>query len=395
MVEDARMIPERDPSEAAEDARRRARLRRSVARTLGALGLLVGAFALDCVSGDEVSSSLFYVIGIAFAAWFVGRRTGVVIACLSAAAWGLAVHFVGPGFVRPSVFYWNLGVELGIYLAAALGLDYIRADRERDRRLFEQLDLVKKALDREVRAVGELQREMLPSALPQVRGYEWQVYYTTSTHAGGDYYDFFVLPDARIGFLLGDASGHGPQAAVLMAMIRVLLHTSGDALTPPDRVLARLSHQLARTVPCGRFATAYLGVLDPASGRIDFSLAGHPPPLLLRGADGALEELPMLGGPPLGLFPEQVFVAGSVEMRPGDTLVAYTDGVTEGMNPARTLFGEERLRETLRGGETLPLAELWRRLVARLEAHAAGAAPADDVTLLMLRRTSTVRCEQA
>jgi serine phosphatase RsbU (regulator of sigma subunit) len=389
-VETARSVPERAPSEVATDARRRAGLWRLIAGTLGALGLLVSAFELDCVSGNEVSSSLFYVIGIAVAAWFVGRRMGVVLACLSAAAWGLAVHLVGPGFSKPSVFYWNLGVELGIYLTAALALDSIRAGRERDRRLYEQLALVKGALDREVRAVGDLQREMLPPALPQVRGYEWQVYYTTSTQAGGDYYDFFALPDGRIGFLLGDASGHGPQAAVLMAMMRVLLHTTDEALSPPDRVLARLGHQLAQTVPAGRFATACFGVLDPSSGRIEFSLAGHPPPLLLRGTDGALEELPMLGGPPLGLFPERVFAAGSVQMRPGDTLVAYTDGVTESMSPTRALFGEGRLRETLQGGGALPLMELRQRLVARLDAHAAGTAPADDVTLLMLRRTPTV-----
>jgi serine phosphatase RsbU (regulator of sigma subunit) len=386
MVETAQPIPERAPSELAADAGRRAQVWRLITGALGALGLLIGAFALDCVSGNEVSSSLFYMPGIALAAWFVGRRPGVVIACLSVVAWGLAVHLVGPRFPKPSVFYWNLGVELGIYLTAALALDYIRAARDRDRRLYERLDLMKGALDREVKAVGDLQREMLPTTLPQIRGYEWQVYYTTSTQAGGDYYDFFVLPDGRIGFLLGDASGHGPQAAVLMAMMRVLLHTADEALTPPDRVLSRLSHQLAKTVPSGRFATACFGVLDPSSGRVDFSLAGHPPPLLLRAADGALEELPMLGGPPLGLLPEQPFATGSIELRAGDTLVAYTDGVTEDMSPTRELFGEERLRETLRGGVVLPLAELRQRVVARLDAHAAGAAREDDVTLLMLRR---------
>jgi len=390
MVEAVPPVPERDQSEVAVNARRRARFRRSIAGTLGALGLLIGAFVLDCVSGNEVSSSLFYVIGIAVAAWFVGRRTGVVIACLSVVAWGLSVHIVGSGFSKPSVFYWNLGVELSIYLTVAVTLHRIRSGLEHERGLFRQLNLAKGALDRETSAVGDLQREMLAPGLPEVRGYEWQVYYATSTHAGGDYYDFFELPDGRVGILLGDASGHGAPAAVLMAMMRVLLHTSDEALTPPDRVLARLSRQLAQTVPLGRFATACYAVLDPSSGRIDFSLAGHPPPLLLRGADGALEELPMLGGPPLGLFPERPFTAGAIEMHPGDTLVAYTDGVTEGMSPTRALFGEDRLRETLRDGGALPLVELRQHVVAGLDAHAAGAAFEDDVTLLMLRRTQTV-----
>jgi sigma-B regulation protein RsbU (phosphoserine phosphatase) len=217
------------------------------------------------------------------------------------------------------------------------------------------------------------------------------VYYATSTHAGGDYYDFFGLPDGRVGILLGDASGHGAPAAVLMAMTRVLLHTTDEALAPPDRVLARLGHQLARTVPHGRFVTACYAVLDPPSGRIDFSLAGHPPPHLLRGADGALDELPMLGGPPLGLYPERPFAAGSIEMRPGDTLVTYTDGVTESVSPTRVLFGEDRLREALRGGDALPLVELRRRVVAALDAHAAGAALEDDAAFLMLRRIHAAR----
>ena len=355
--------------------------------SLAASALLTGAFLLDCVSGNEVSSSLFYVVGIAVASWFIGPRSGLVVACLSALAWGTAVRIVGPAFSKASVFYWNLGVELAIYGTAAVAVARVHRGLRHERQLVEQLTHVTGALERETRAVGELQREMLPAGAPELGGYEWQLFYATSTQAGGDYYDFFQLPEGRVGLLLGDASGHGAQAAVLVAMTRVLLLTTTDSLARPGRVLARLGNQLARTVPNGRFVTACYAVLEPATGRLEFALAGHPPPLLLRGAGGALEELPMCGGPPLGLFPDSLFVSGVSVLRPGDTLILYTDGLTEGMSPTRELFGDDALRQALRGMGALPLNELRDRVLARLEAHRAGAPLEDDLTLLMLRRT--------
>ena len=386
MIETRTVRVGREHHEATEVRRRGAISLPRIGWAAAALGLLIGAFALDCVSGNEVSSSLFYVIGIAVAAWFVGLRTGLAIALLSAAAWGTAVRLVGPGFSRPSVFYWNLGVELGIYVTTAVVLVRIRVGLGYERQLVERLNLVNAALDRETKAVGDLQREMLPSGPPEIPGYELQMHYSTSTHAGGDYYDFFQLSDGRIGVLLSDASGHGAQAAVLMAMVRVLMHSTAEAPAPPDRVLARINHQISQTVPPGRFATACYAVLEPSSGRIDFSLAGHPPPLLLRDLDGALEELPMLGGPPLGLFPQSRFEAGTTTIRPGDTLILYTDGLTEGMSASQELFGDDGLRRALQGSEKLSLVEQRDRVLARFNAHRAGASLADDLTLLMLRR---------
>jgi sigma-B regulation protein RsbU (phosphoserine phosphatase) len=110
--------------------------------------------------------------------------------------------------------------------------------------------------------------------------------------------------------------------------------------------------------------------------------------LLLRGAGGTLEELPLCGGPPLGLFTDSLYGSGVSVLRPGDTLVLYTDGLTEGMSPTRELFGDDALRRALRGMESLPLRELRDRVMARLETHRNGAALEDDLTLLMLRRTA-------
>jgi serine phosphatase RsbU (regulator of sigma subunit) len=357
-----------------------------ILRTAAALALLAGAFGLDCASGNEVASSLFYMVGIAFAGWFVGQRSAFVMACLSATAWGIAIHVVGPALPSASVFAWNLGAELAIYLATGVVLARIQRGREAERRLVERLNAATEALTRDAQAVGELQREMLPPHLPELRGYEWQAHYATSSEAGGDYYDFFALPEGRLGVFVGDASGHGAQAAVLMAMMRVLLHTADDALSAPGCALARLGRQIAKAVPPGRFATACYVVLDPSHGRMEFSLAGHPPPIIVRAAGGAIEELPMRGGPPLGLFADASFDAGSDTLLPGDTLIVYTDGLTESADPARELFGVERLCEALRGAEALSPVELRGRILAHLEAHTQGARLEDDLTVLVLRR---------
>ena len=360
---------------------------RTAAWAAAAFALVVGAFLLDVTSGNEVSASLFYVVGIAAGAWFVDRRLGLLLAGLSTIAWALAVRLAGPGFSTPTVFYWNLAVELAIYVTLAIAIDRVHRGLRNERLLVERVTAARDELDREARAVGDLQREMLPAQPPSMPGYEWQLHYSTSTHAGGDYYDFFDLRDGRLGVFLGDASGHGPQAAILMAMMRGLLHTTPDPLCPPDQVLARLGQQIARTVPEGRFATACYALLDPASGRLEFSLAGHPPPLLLRVRGDVLEELPMRGGPPLGRFGESAFEAGVEALLPGDTLVLFTDGLTEAMGPNRELFGDDQLRQALRGAGSLPLAGLRDRVLARLAAHTAGAPLEDDLTLLMLRLT--------
>ena len=359
---------------------------RKFAWIAASFALLVGAFALDCVSGNEVASSLFYMAGIALSAWFVGQRAAIVMACLSALAWGIAVYTVGPAFSKVSIFAWNIGVELVIYMTTGAVLARIHRGIQAERQLIERLNAATAALTREAQAVGALQREMLPPSLPEVSGYEWLTHYMTSSDAGGDYYDFFSLPGGRVGVFVGDASGHGAQAAVLMAMMRVLLHETSEALTSPGSVLARLGNQIARTVPAGRFATACYAILDPVTGRLDFSLAGHPPPLILRAAGGSVEELPMLGGPPLGLFVDSPFDSGTAALQPGDTLIVYTDGLTESASPTLELFGEQRLRDALRGAELLSLAGARSQILAHLEAHTGGAGLEDDLTLLMVRR---------
>jgi serine phosphatase RsbU (regulator of sigma subunit) len=337
-----------------------------------ALLLLVTAFQVDLMTGNEVSSSLFYVVPVAFAAWFLGSSPGVVFALASAAAWLTAQKLIGVTFSKPSILYWNVTAEGAIYLVTAWVVARVNMDRE--------------LLDRESLAVGRLQRELLPHALAAMPGYAWESHYVTSTRAGGDYYDVLPLSDGRVAIIVADATGHGAPAAVLMAMGRAVLHVEMDRSWSASETLARLNHQLSRLLPDGWFLTACLVILDPASGRIDYALAGHDPPLVVRARHGAALSLPDRGGPPLGPFPDFGYTSGGDSLEPGDTLILFTDGVTETMNPSRAFFGIKALRAALDGADGLPLAAVKSGLLSRLDAFAAGKTRSDDATILMLRR---------
>jgi sigma-B regulation protein RsbU (phosphoserine phosphatase) len=139
-------------------------------------------------------------------------------------------------------------------------------------------------------------------------------------------------------------------------------------------------------LPAGWFLTACYVVIDPTTGSLDYSLAGHEAPLVVRARNGAVEQLADRGGLPVGPFPDCRYEAGRTVLEPGDTLVLFTDGVTERMNPARETFGSERLRSTLAGTAGTRLEAVRRRVLAELDRHAAGTPPEDDTTFLMLRR---------
>ena len=354
----------------------------------GVVALLLGAYLLDLATGNEVSSSLFYILPIAISAWFLGRSSGVIAALVSAAEWYLAQRAVGGAFPNPHIVYWNIGAETVIYVTAALVIARVQADRTREQRSAEQLALAHQALDRETRAVGVLQRELLPRRFPEVPGYQWAVEYETSSRAGGDYYDFLRLPDERIGIFIGDAAGHGAPAAVIMAMSRALLHSDPDASSAPGKLLERLNRQLGRTLPEGWFLTGCYAILDARSGRLEYSLAGHDSPLLAREGCSEVQQLGDCGGPPLGPFQDASFSSGHTTLAPGDTLLLFTDGLTEAASPSLEMFGIERVVEALRPEPGAALDGMMRSLVTALRIHSAGAPLRDDVTLLMLRRSA-------
>ena len=360
-----------------------------IAWLAGSVALAALAFLGDWLSGAEVSFSAFYLIAIAVATWFAGRTAGLVLSLLSAIGWVGAYQLAGTFYSRPSILYWNAAMELGIFVAVTLALAMVRSTLDHERRLAVDLERAWSRLDREMKSVGELQHQMLPAEAPRIAAFPIAVHYATSTRAGGDYYDFLSLEDGRLGILVADASGHGAPAAVLMAMTRMVLHTTPGAAGDPSRLLQLMNARLARTIPPGQFVTACSLVLDPRQGRVEYSLAGHPPPLIAR-ADGRVEELTTTDGPPLGPFDRASFSPGAAALEIGDTLVLYTDGVIEAENGGGEMLGMEWLKRMLCEHRELEPQALCARLAAGIAGHAGEGPPSDDVTILVLQAQDAV-----
>ncbi|MBK8913582.1 MAG: SpoIIE family protein phosphatase [Phycisphaerales bacterium] len=252
--------------------------------------------------------------------------------------------------------------------------------------LSRELETAYAALDREVRIVGEIQRDLLPQKLPEIPGVSIATHYETSASAGGDYYDFFPQPDGNWGIMIADVSGHGPPAAVVMAMMHAILHAPHYCAAGgcgPAGVLRLLNERLYETMQLRNFVTAFYGVLDPAARTIRYVMAGHDPPRVVRAPDRRVEGMPMTDGLPLAIISEPELTEQTIELRAGDRVLLYTDGITETFNRAGAIFGLERLDESLRQC-ACGAQGIVDRVLADIGQFAGGLPPRDDRTLVAI-----------
>jgi sigma-B regulation protein RsbU (phosphoserine phosphatase) len=241
-------------------------------------------------------------------------------------------------------------------------------------------------LRQEMNTIGEIQRSLLPAEFPTIPGMDLAAYYQTSRSAGGDYYDFFPLPDGKWGILIADVSGHGAPAAVIMAVTHSVFHAYPEPLASPARVLGYVNNRLARryTAYSGTFVTAFYGVYDPASRRVCYANAGHNPPRVKHCPGSKVTVLDGARRPPLGVSAAEQFEEAEYTLQPGDQFVLYTDGITEARNPAGRMFGLERLDCALRGCRD-NAADLIGAVMSAVEIFAAGRSADDDRTLLVAK----------
>lgn len=214
----------------------------------------------------------------------------------------------------------------------------------------EQIRRLNERLEKQFEEVARVQQSLLPERLPRVPGLAIATSYLTSSQAGGDYYDFFELPGDRLGILVADVSGHGPAAATVMAMLHAILHSYPAVLDNPAEVLRYANQRLlgaARGRGDGSFVTAVLAVYDPGPRRLTLARAGHPLPRLKDTRTGEVRELDGQGGLPLGIVDEYEIANHCVTLEPGQTVVLYTDGITEAFSEDRRMFGVEGLDAAL------------------------------------------------
>jgi serine phosphatase RsbU (regulator of sigma subunit) len=238
-------------------------------------------------------------------------------------------------------------------------------------------------IEQELRTAQDIQRTFLPKDVPPLPGWQLVPYYHSAREVGGDFYDFLLFEDGRLGLVIGDVAGKGVPAALVMTATGTMIRTAAQERSSPGEVFARVNNLLYAETPSGMFATCFYAILDPKSGRFHYANAGHEPPY--RRHAGSATEL-WATGMPLGMMPGMRYEEHEVTLAPGETLLFYSDGLVEAHNSRGEMFDTPRLKAVLEAhtdGSSLIgvlLGELKRFTGKGWEQE-------DDVTLLMLQRT--------
>ena len=242
-------------------------------------------------------------------------------------------------------------------------------------------------LNRELEIAREVQEHLFPQRLPSVAGLDYCGQCRPAREVGGDYYDFLELPDGRLGIAIGDVSGKGVGAALMMASLEASLRALASVVDDPAELMERVNSLVYQASAANRYATLFYAQYDPASRRLCYVNAGHNPPVVLRNRDGSCQVLRLeTGGPVIGFLPQR-YERGVFSHEAGDLVVLFTDGVSESMNVHYEEWGEERLIAFAKTCHGLPALEAMKRILTAAQAFAAGASQHDDMTLVLLHVT--------
>lgn len=246
------------------------------------------------------------------------------------------------------------------------------------RELFGRLDLEKDA-----RAAAEIQSRLVPATLPSMDGIEMAHHYSPFRLAGGDFYDVIPLDDGRLLIAMADVSGKGTAAALITASLQAILRLIGAETRSMEGIIAEVHAHLLRHTETGRFVTMFLARLDPADGELEYINAGHNPALVV--GEGGVRRLESTT-PPLGAVEGTTFAATTEHIAPGETLLVYTDGLSERPGPGGAFFGEAGIVRTLEHHRRAGPGAIVSTLVAAATTFAAGEPADDDTAILALRR---------
>jgi len=244
-------------------------------------------------------------------------------------------------------------------------------------------------LERELQLAMEIQQRFQPTAPPVVTGYEFQGISFPCYEIGGDYYDFIQREDGRLVIALGDVSGKGTAAALLMSSLHASIHAQTGSHDSLVETISAVNRYLADNIPSNRFVTLFYAELDPESGALSFLNAGHNPPLIVHAA-GTVEQLAS-GGLPLGIKANAEYREGRTTLQRGDVLVIYSDGVTEAASPSGEEFGPTRLYEVVSRNVDSSAAGIRDRIESALTKFSQGTQAADDITLVIVKRQAETR----
>jgi len=239
-------------------------------------------------------------------------------------------------------------------------------------------------LERELSMASEIQQALLPPSRHEANGYEIAAASVPCRTIGGDFFDYFDLPDGRFAFVLGDVAGKGPPAALLAGVIQGIFASRAQLGGEPAETLAHVNNVLVRRAIESRFATVVYGILS--DGRLTYCNAGHNPPLLI-GHKGP-QRLDK-GGPVIGMFKDTSFEQETVQLHEGDQLIVFSDGITDAANHQGVDFGEDRLLNCIKDRSNLTPPDMLQNILNDVRQFCSGAPQNDDLTALVLRYSGT------
>jgi len=247
-----------------------------------------------------------------------------------------------------------------------------------------EIEEAERAMAKQLEQAALIQKGLLPSEPPKAPGMDIAGNTTACHTVGGDYFDFLPFPDGRVGLLVGDVAGKGMPASLLMSSLQARVQVLFEEADDLARKITRLNKAVCASCPDNRFITFFMTVIDPATGSLVYTNAGHNPPLLVR-AGGGFDKLAG-GGVILGILPVATYKETVTQMNSGDVLVLFSDGVTEAPNPQDEDFGEERLGALVATMRDRPAAQIVEAIEAAVTEFTQGAPPADDITVVVARK---------
>jgi sigma-B regulation protein RsbU (phosphoserine phosphatase) len=327
----------------------------------------------DCAADPRANESERTLGALICAPLRAGQRTVGLIALANSAA--------GAVYSTADLKLLN---TIALQTAAAIENSLLAAEMVGAARDREQLIALQKELD----TARTIQHLLVPRTFPpfpERKDFDLHAQMTSARAVGGDFFDFFLIDDHRLGIVIGDVSGKGIPAALFMAVTRTQVKTTAQRGMPPAECFLEVNRVLVQERVSAMFATCFYGLLDLRTGEFDYCSAGHNPPYLLRANAAVAEPITDVGGIPLGLFDGMGYNGSTMQLRPGDSLFLYTDGVPEAQNMHEDDLSDERLMAILGANSKLGCKDLIHSVTREVSAFTGGAPQSDDITMLSFR----------
>ena len=334
---------------------------------------------VDYITGQEYAFYIFYVIPVLFVVWYVGKVWAYILVILITITWIIDDVYNRSVLLSDSALIWNTAVQLSfffviIFLFSSLKLSLVRERLAEEEKLKKEKDVARK-----------VQEKLFPQSTPEMKTIEYYGVCLPADSVGGDYYDYFRESEQTLFLAIGDVTGHGLPAALMMASLTGFLRSNAHIHgSSPDKLMNETNKMMYGSTPSSDFVTLFLSIYNDVTRRLTYVNAGHNPPLLLRNSGTELICLDK-SGIFAGAVDDFKYEKHEILLKEGDLLFLYTDGVTEAFNSSEEQFGEERLLSVLKDGINKSPREICESALISVKTWIGNETQADDITIVALK----------